>query len=71
MGMGCSHGGTQTRTVTILDPRVPFTSAELEIIRAFWWHVKRKFEDTAREMLIRWVNGSEFDISNPVFPMQE
>ena len=53
MGMGCSHGTTQPRVVKALDPRVPFTAAELDTVRAFWCHVKRKFEDTAREMLIR------------------
>lgn len=56
MGGGCSSNGTQVAVSgpqIDMDPRVPLTRTELEDIRTAWSYVKRKFEDTARENLIR------------------
>ena len=50
--MGC-YNGTQLPKNSILDSRLPFSVAEVEEIKAVWDLVKRKFEETAREMLIR------------------
>ena len=55
--MGCSNGKVVVTDDTIehqmLDARVPLTKAQVEDVQSFWDYVKRRFEDTAVENLIR------------------
>ena len=52
-GMGCSQS-TQVPVVhKTVDHRLPFTASQVDEIQTFWLNVKRKFEDTARDMLLR------------------
>lgn len=51
--MGCSNGHPVAGQNVPFDSRVPFTPAEIDDIQTFWDIVKRRFEDTAMENLIR------------------
>ena len=53
--MGCSNSRTSSvmsRRMSVAS-RKPFNKAQIAEIRAIWEKVKRKFEETAKEMLIR------------------
>ncbi|ELU15965.1 hypothetical protein CAPTEDRAFT_193618 [Capitella teleta] len=56
--MGCSNGRpmsgrrSDSTVPMVVDPRLPFTQAQIKTIRSVWNLVKRKFEDSARENLV-------------------
>ena len=49
--MGCSNGSL-LRPAEQLDERLPLSRADIVDIQTFWEHVKRRFEETARENLL-------------------
>ena len=53
--MGCSQASHVVVTKNDIDSRIPFNRTQIEEIQDFWEMVKRKFEDTAKENMIRWV----------------
>ena len=51
--MGCSHASNVVVAKNDIDSRIPFNRTQIEEIQDFWEMVKRKFEDTAKENMIR------------------